>query len=40
MADSDKELFVTQNSFISADIAESDVISDEDTDIEQGLIGC
>ena len=35
MADSDEELFVSQNSFISAEIAGSDVISDEDTDIER-----
>ena len=35
MADSDEEIFVTQNSFISAEIAENNVISDEDADIEQ-----
>ena len=35
MADSDEEFFLTQNSFISAEIAESDVISDENADIEQ-----
>ena len=35
MADNDEGLFVTQNSFISANIAESDVISDEEADIEQ-----
>ena len=35
MVDSDEGLLVTQNSFISAEIAESDVISDEDADIEQ-----
>ena len=35
MADSDEEVSVSQNSFISAEIAESDVVSDEDADIEQ-----
>ena len=35
MADSDKELFVTQNLFIWEEIAKSDVISDDDANIEQ-----
>ena len=35
MADSDEEVSVSQNSFISAEIAESDVVSDEDADIEE-----
>ena len=35
MADSDEELYITQNSFISTEIAEGDVISGDDGDIEE-----
>ena len=35
MADSDEEIYITQNSFISAEIGERDVISGNDVDIEE-----
>ena len=35
MVESDEEVYFSQNSFISAEIAETDVVSDEDADIEQ-----
>ena len=32
---SDEEMFITQNSFVSAEIAECDVISGDDGDVEE-----
>ena len=35
MDDSDEEFYITQNSFISTIVTESDVISDENIDVEE-----
>ena len=35
MAESDEELFITQNTFITEEITESDVISEGGSDIEE-----